>query len=122
MAHMRRFFSNETLQANALAAGWGSAIFQSANEMVNNAIIREKVAEIQAKGRVDREWWDKERASIQSKFMQELDEEKPAETPKGATPGVVNSDEDTVLVEGGGPASGALPGSKGGTKKKKGKR
>ena len=115
-------FSDSTLQANALATNWGQTIFQSANEMVQNAIIREKVAEIQEKGRADREWWDKERASIQSKFMQELHEEKPVETPKGAASGGVNSDEDAVLVEGGGPASGSAPGSKGGTKKKKGKK
>ena len=115
-------FSNGTLQANALATNWGQTIFQSANEMVQNAIIREKVAEIQEKGRADREWWDKERASIQSKFMQELDEEKPVEPWKGAASGGVNSDEDAVLVEGGGPASGSAPGSKGGTKKKKGKK
>ena len=88
--------------------------------MVSNATIREKVAELQAKGRADREWWDKERASIQSKFMKELDEEKPAETPKGARSGAVNSDEDAVFVEGGGPASsGSTPGAKGGTGKKK---
>ena len=110
------------LQANALATNWGQTIFQSANEMVQNAIIREKVAEIQEKGRADREWWDKERASIQSKFMQELDEEKPVEQPKGAASGGVNSDEDAVFVEGGGPASGSAPGSRGGTKKKKGKK
>lgn len=102
-------------------------IFQSANEMVNNAIIRENVAKLQAKGKADREWWDKERASIQSKFMQELDEEKPAETQRPASSGVpsgtANSDEDAVLVEGGGPAaSGSTAGLKGGTKKRKGKK
>jgi translocation protein SEC66 len=86
--------------------------------MVQNAIIREKVAEIQAKGKSEREWWDKERASIQSKFMQELDGAKPGETSKGAASGGVNSDEDAVLVEGGGP-SGSRPGSRGGTGKKK---
>ncbi|KAK3178623.1 hypothetical protein OEA41_000760 [Lepraria neglecta] len=106
-------------EANALATNWGQTIFQSANEMVNNAAIRDKVAELQAKGKADREWWDKERASIQSKFMQELDEEKPAETPKGAASGSVNSDEDAVFVEGGGPVSGSTPGSKRGTGKKK---
>lgn len=95
--------------------------------MINNAIIRENVAKLQAKGRADREWWDKERASIQSKFMQELDGEKPSEVPKGApsgpASGAANSDEDAVLVEGGGPASsGSTAGAKGGTKKRKGKK
>lgn len=98
--------------------------------MVNNALIRENVAKLQEKGKADREWWDKERASIQSKFMQELEEEKPAEVPKeksapsGTAAGAVNSDEDAVLVEGGGPAASGstTPGAKGGTKKRKGKK
>lgn len=115
----QNLFSDELVQANALATNWGQTIFQSANEMVNNAIIREKVAELQAKGKADREWWDKERASIKSKFMQELDEDKHAKSSKSAAPTGVNSDEDAVFVEGGGPASGA---SKAGTKKKKGKK
>lgn len=87
--------------------------------MVNNATVREKIAELQAKGKVDREWWDNERASIKSKFMQELDGEKPAESSKSTVSTGVNSDEDAVFVEGGGPASGTAAGSKGGTKKKK---
>ncbi|KAK4691902.1 translocation protein SEC66, partial [Lecanoromycetidae sp. Uapishka_2] len=109
-------------EANALASNWGQTIFQSANEMVNNATVREKVAELQAKGKADREWWDKERASIKSKFMQELDEGKAAESAKSAASTSVNSDEDAVFVEGGGPASGTAAGSKGGTKKKKSKK
>ena len=91
--------------------------------MVQNELIHKKVEELQAQGKADREWWDKERASIQSKFMKELDEE-PAVGPNKATisggekPG---SDEDAVLVEGGGPAaSGSV--SKGSTKKRKGKK
>ena len=92
--------------------------------MVNNATIRERVAELQAKGRADREWWEKERESISSKFMQELDREAPAESSKSASTGAVNSDEEAVLVEAGGPAAGgSAAGSKGGTvKKRKGKK
>ena len=92
--------------------------------MVNNETIRERVAELQAKGRADREWWEKERESISSKFMQELDEEAPGETSKPVTAGTGNSDEEAVLVEAGGPAAGgSAAGSKGGTvKKRKGKK
>ena len=97
-------------------------IFQSANEMVNNAIIREKVAETQAKAKADREWWDKERANIQSNFMKELDD---ADVAKGTASTSANerpgSDEDAVLVEGGGPASSGSAAGKGG-KKRKGKK
>ena len=92
--------------------------------MVNNTSIRERVAELQAKGKADREWWDKERESISSKFMQELDEEVPAGNSKPASTGAGNSDEEAVLVEAGGPAAGgSTTGSKGGTvKKRKGKK
>lgn len=102
--------------------------------MVNNEHLRRKVADQQAKGKVDREWWEKEKARIQSNFMKELDEETGAAaatptntgTTKSVGPASVErgtSDEDTVLVEGGGPAtSGSATGSKGGTtKKRKGK-
>lgn len=92
--------------------------------MVNNATIRERVGELQAKGRADREWWDKERESISSKFMQELDGEVPAGGSKPASTKAGNSDEEAVLVEAGGPAAGgSTAGSKGGTvKKRKGKK
>ena len=93
--------------------------------MVQSEITHKKIEELQEQGKADRAWWDQERASIQSKFMKELDEtpSTPAATNKlatpGATPGADKSDEDTVLVEGGGPAAA---GSKGGTKKRKPKK
>ena len=92
--------------------------------MVNNAAIRERVAELQAKGKADREWWDKERESISTKFMQELDEGAPPKISNPASTGAGNSDEEAVMVEGGGPAAGgSTAGSKGGTvKKRKGKK
>lgn len=100
--------------------------------MVNNEALRQKVAEIQAQGKADREWWDQERATIQSNFMKELEENSGA----GAATGTLKpnaaaavekggSDEDTVIVEGGEPAasgSAAISSSKGGTKKRKGKK
>ncbi len=134
-------------QANALASNWGATIFQSAHEMVNNDITRQKVANRQAEGKADREWWDKERASIQSNFMAELEESSSARvgagasiakgpaaglsarttpTPKSSALGGERggSDEDTVLVEGGGPAVlGSTATPKGATtKKRKGKK
>lgn len=132
-------------QANALASNWGTIIFQSAHEIVNNEITRHKVATRQAEGKADREWWDKERASIQSNFMAELEESSSARAgagasiAKGAAAGLSarttpkssalggergGSDEDTVLVEGGGPAvlgSTATP-KAATTKKRKGKK
>ena len=92
--------------------------------MVNNSAIRERVAELQAKGKADREWWDKERESISTKFMQELDEGVPPKTSNPASTGAGNSDEEAVMVEAAGPAAGgSTAGSKGGTvKKRKGKK
>ncbi|KAL8874219.1 MAG: hypothetical protein Q9174_000411 [Haloplaca sp. 1 TL-2023] len=113
-------------EANALQPDWGQTIFQSANEMHHNAILREKLNTIQAQGKADREWWDQQKASIQSNFMKELDEDtKENSKPHAASGGDrVGSDEDSVIVEGGGPAtSGAAIASKGGTaKKRKGKK
>ena len=102
--------------------------------MVHNQSLREKVAEIQAEGKSDREWWEHKRATIQSNFMKELDEDTVSgptsgstlnSTPSGlksaSTPAEkAGSDEDTVLVEGGGPATSGS--AKGNTKKKKGKK
>lgn len=102
--------------------------------MVHNQSIREKVAEIQAQGKSDREWWEHKRATIQSNFMKELEEDTISGPTSGSTSspapsGVrsastsaekVGSDDDTVLVEGGGPATSGS--AKGNTKKRKGKK
>ncbi|KAL8718523.1 MAG: hypothetical protein Q9225_004353 [Loekoesia sp. 1 TL-2023] len=112
-------------EANALQANWGQTIFQSANEMHHNAILRAKLNDIQAKGKRDREWWDQEKATIQSNFMKELGEDEKENAKPAATSGAdkAASDEDAVLVEGGGPAaSGVSSGSKGAGKKRKGKK
>ncbi|KAI9813079.1 MAG: translocation protein S66 [Pycnora praestabilis] len=103
-------------EANAFAPNWGQTIFQSANEMAASAMIRKRTEEIQAQAKPEREWWDKKRATIQSDFMKELEG---GPSSKAATPGERGgSDEEAVLVEGGGPATGG----KGTIKKKKGKK
>lgn len=94
--------------------------------MHHNAILREKLNAIQAQGKADRDWWDQEKASIQSKFIKELDEGGKENIKPPATSGTdkIGSDEDAVVVDGGGPAaaSGATNIPKGGTKKRKGKK
>ena len=42
--------------------------------MVQAELTHKKIEELQAQGKADRAWWDSERASIQSKFMKELDD------------------------------------------------
>ncbi|KAK4889833.1 hypothetical protein LTR28_002707 [Elasticomyces elasticus] len=114
-------------EANAFSPDWGQLIFQSASEMANNALLRQRMTELQAKTREEKEWWDKKKAGIQSSFMKELESAEKPDSKKGpvvvpsAAPRKSSSDEDTVLVESGGPA-GALGGQAGGAKKKKGKK
>ncbi|CAO2656766.1 Nn.00g055690.m01.CDS01 [Neocucurbitaria sp. VM-36] len=80
-------------EANAFASNWGQTIFQSASEMAQNTHIRERLGEIMAKAPAEKEWWEKRKATIQTEFMKELDDEK-----------VKSSEDDAVLVEAGGPA------------------
>ncbi|KAK3719018.1 Translocation protein S66 [Vermiconidia calcicola] len=102
-------------EANAFAPNWGQTIFQSANEINQNNLLKERVAEIQAQLDAEKAWWENRRAGIQSDFMKELETDgKPAEAAPRKTG---SSDEDTVLVEAGGPAQ-----QQGTVKKKKGKK
>ena len=82
--------------------------------MAQNTQIRERLGEILSTSQSEKEWWDKRKATIQSDFMRELDEEK--NPPTSETSGVKGSDDDAVIVEGGGPADKSGKG-----KKKKGK-
>lgn len=94
-------------EANAFVPGWGNHIFQSASEMLQNTLIRDRLTEILSKAPKEKEEWEARRAAIQSDFMKELDEEKKAQATK-------SSDDDAVLVESGGPED-----KSGGTPKKK---
>ncbi|KAK9421675.1 putative Pre protein translocase subunit Sec66-domain-containing protein [Seiridium unicorne] len=100
------------MEANALVPGWGNTIFQSANEMAANAMLRERLDEIQAQTEPEKEWWEKRREVIRQDFEKELNEEAGVKTDARGV-----SDDDGVLVDSGTPA--ATPGS---AKKKKGKK
>ena len=89
------------LQANALSDGWGNTIFQSANEIAANTAFKKTLKEIEIKAPAEKEWWEKRRASIQSEFMKELEEDS---TPGKTLKGKVGSDEEGIIVESGGPA------------------
>jgi len=109
-------------EANAFSPNWGQTIFQSANEIAANQLIRKRMDELQATQTAEREWWDRRKASIQSEFMKELDEDSAPTTShavgKSVPVGSRVSDDDAVLVEAGGPADR----QSGGGKKKKGKK
>jgi len=77
--------------------------------------------ELQAQTKTEKEWWEKKKAGVQAEFMKELETENlgaNATSKAGATASATSkvSDDDTVMVEGGGPADKAQAG---GTKKKK---
>jgi translocation protein SEC66 len=120
------FCANLYPKANAFSPNWGQSIFQSANEIASNQLIRKRMDELQATRDSEREWWDHKKASIQSDFMKELDEDTASVTSSNANvaaskaipAGSRASDDDAVLVEAGGPVDKS---SGGGKKKKKGK-
>ena len=90
--------------------------------MVNNITIREKLAEIQAKGKAEKERLDREKENVKSEFLKELNEEQTEATRAEGTAGEkTGSDEDAVLVDGGGPAATGSSAAKG-AKKRKGKK
>lgn len=93
------------MEANALAPNWGQTIFQSANEIAANTMLRSRLEDIQAKAPAEREWWEKRRQVIQSDFMKELDEDDSSKAAIKA-----GSDDDGVLVDSTTPAS--TPGKK----------
>ncbi|KAG7292215.1 hypothetical protein NEMBOFW57_002250 [Staphylotrichum longicolle] len=100
------------MEANALVPGWGQIIFQSANEIAANKVLRDRLEEIEAQTERDKEWWEKRRASIKNEFIKELDEESEQGQAKAG------SDDEAVLVDTNTPS--ATP--SGASKKKKGKK
>ncbi|KAL3475339.1 Pre protein translocase subunit Sec66-domain-containing protein [Aspergillus californicus] len=136
-------------EANAYVPNWGATIFQSANEMFNNAVVRERIEKHQKKVEEEKAWWEKKKASIQEGFMKELDAEtttttgssqtqaqaqtaasaaaavvtevKKVEVQAPTAPTVTESDEDAVLVEADdqGAAAQKSPGAGGSSGKKK---
>jgi translocation protein SEC66 len=93
-------------------------IFQSANEINQNRILKERQAELLATREAEKEWWEKRKEGIKTQLLVELDEEdakKENKTP--STPAKKGgSDDDAVLVEAGGKADGNT--NKGSAKKK----
>lgn len=110
------------LQANGFHQNWGQVIFQSANEINQNYLIKQRTADMQAQLESEKAWWENKRAGIQSQFMKELEggneNERPTSSAGPAAAKKTGSDDDAVMVEGGGPAQ-AQGGGGGGKKKNK---
>ncbi|KAL8416669.1 hypothetical protein RB596_006995 [Gaeumannomyces avenae] len=123
------------MEANALAPNWGQTIFQSANEIAANTVLRKRLDEIQAQAESEKAWWDKRRAAIQTDFMKEIDADDDASSVAAsdakATPSspvvtnasstkTTSSEDDGVLVDAASRASTPAPPTP--SKKKKGRK
>ena len=126
-------------EANALSGSgpsspgtWGNYIFQSANEMVQNQMLREKVDAIKVTLPAEKERWEKQRESSRRELLgggeatvEATNVSQPSVgqvAEKITKPATVSSDEDGVIVET--PATETPTGGGGGgkNKKKKGKK
>lgn len=130
-------------ESNALAPNWGQTIFQSASEMVQNKLLREKIDKVKAKLVPEQEAWAKQREQSRRELEGDILPPAPAvvaapqapvatppvqQPPTQASKATASSDEDGVIVEP--PISDAVGtatsgGGGGGTsknKKKKGKK
>lgn len=118
------------MEANALVPNWGQIIFQSANEIAANKALRDRIDEIEAQTEKDKEWWEKRRTNIKTKFMKELEAEEEENqdqdqdhegSEKGQTSktSVAGSEDEPVLVETDTPSATPSGASK---KKKAGKK
>ncbi|ETN37039.1 uncharacterized protein HMPREF1541_08028 [Cyphellophora europaea CBS 101466] len=121
-------------EANALAAGWGQTIFQSASEMVQNQMLKEKLAGHRAGIDDEKKSWTEKKEGFRKELMGEEVAKTDVEVPVAAeearatteasekrVPKMGSSDEDGVLVETPETATNDMGGG-GGKKKKKGRK
>src|ERR1700744_1776599 len=111
-------------EANALSGSggqggtWGQSIFQSANEMVQNQMLREKLEGIKAGLPAEKERWDKTRERARRELLggeaaAEAHVSRPVEQVPITKAAAGSSDEDAVIVETPG-TEVATPGAAGG--------
>jgi translocation protein SEC66 len=104
----------DQLQANALAPNWGQTIFQSANEIAANTVLRNRLDEIQTETESEKEWWEKRSAGTQTNLPNGTSTEKSQPSTASAA-----SEEEPVMVDQDTPSAPSSPSA---TKKKKGKK
>ncbi|CAK7239676.1 MAG: Translocation protein S66 [Sporothrix thermara] len=52
------------MEANALVPNWGQIIFQTANAIAGNELLRTKLDAVQDKAAAEKAWWEKRKASL----------------------------------------------------------
>lgn len=112
------------LQANAFVPGWGQVIFQSANEINQNRLLKERTAEIQAKLEGEKSWWEQKRAGAKTELLSELGLEDDEQSSKvvESQPKKTSSDDEAVLVEADAEGPSGSNAGQGSVKKRKGKK
>lgn len=96
------------MEANALVPNWGQIIFQTANVIAANEMLRTKLDVVQDKAAAEKAWWEKRKATLgeaATTTASSVTEEKTA--PSSPTAASKTSEDDTVLVDT--PAAAAAP-------------
>lgn len=121
-------------EAEALQTGWGQVIFQSANEMVNNAMLRERLKAVEGTIAAEKAAWERTREQARRELEDgdgvvsqkpAVATQPPASAPVMAVGGLektVGSDEEGVIVDSPADGAAAQGGGGGKNKKKKGKK
>lgn len=104
-----------------MVPGWGQTIFQSANEITANTVLRTRLKEIDARAEEERKAYPKYLKQKEGEQKDSTATSTTTESKEDSTKGSVKavSDDDGVHVELTTPSTAATPSSK---KKKKGKK
>lgn len=92
------------MEANALVPNWGQIIFQTANAIAANEMLRTKLDAVQDKAAAEKAWWEKRKATLgvtdspsaETETTAADDNEKGPSSPTAASK---TSEDDTVLVD-----------------------
>ncbi|KIH87826.1 translocation protein SEC66 [Sporothrix brasiliensis 5110] len=90
------------MEANALVPNWGQIIFQTANAIAANELLRTKLDAVQDKAAAEKAWWEKRKLSMPPSAGGEAtaatltEDAKGPSSPTGASK---TSEDDTVLVD-----------------------
>ncbi|CAK7215271.1 Translocation protein S66 [Sporothrix curviconia] len=100
------------MEANALVPNWGQIIFQTANAIAANEMLRTKLDAVQDKAAAEKAWWEKRKASMgesgasaatetgtRAETETTTDETKTGAAPSSPTAASKTSEDDAVLVD-----------------------